>query len=45
MVRYWIVGIAVVIYGFGAIANAWVMRGRHLRWAALAIVGLAVAGL
>jgi len=44
--RYWIVGAAVVIYGFGAIANARAMRGRHFGWAALTIVvGLAVAGL
>src|SRR5262245_10101379 len=27
--RYWIVSTAVLVYGFGAIANAWVMRGRH----------------
>src|SRR5262249_5245501 len=46
MARHWVVGAAVVIYGFGAITNAWVMRGRHFGWAALAIVvGLAVAGL
>jgi hypothetical protein len=46
MARHWIVGAAVVIYGFGAIANAWAMRGRHFGWVALAIVvGLAVAGV
>ena len=46
MARHWIVGAAVVIYGFGAIANAWAMRGRHFGWAALTmVVGLAVAGL
>jgi hypothetical protein len=44
MARHWIVGLAVVIYGFGAIANAWVMRGRHFGWAALTIAdGLAVS--
>jgi hypothetical protein len=43
--RHWIVGAAVVIYGFAAIANAWMMRGRHFGWVGLAIVaGLAVAG-
>jgi hypothetical protein len=30
MARHWIIG-AVVMYGFGAIANAWVMRGAALR--------------
>ena len=46
MARHWIVGVAVVIYGFGAIVNAWVMREPHLGWAALTIVVvLAVAGL
>jgi hypothetical protein len=46
MARHWIVGAAVVIYGFGAIVNAWVMREPHVGWAALTIVvALAVAGL
>jgi hypothetical protein len=46
MARHWIVGTAVVIYGFGAIVNAWVMRGRHFGWILLAIiVALAVGGL
>jgi hypothetical protein len=26
--RYWIVGAAVVVFGFAAIANAWATRGR-----------------
>jgi hypothetical protein len=44
--RHWIVGAAVVIYGFAAITNAWVMRGRHFAWILLTItVGLALAGL
>jgi hypothetical protein len=44
--RHWIVGTAAVIYGFGAIANAWAMRGRNFGWVVLTIVvGLAVAGL
>jgi hypothetical protein len=33
MARHWIVGAAVVIYGFGAVANAWAIRGRHFGWA------------
>jgi hypothetical protein len=44
--RHWIVGAAVVIYGFAAFANAWALQGRHFGWALLTIViGLAVAGL
>ncbi len=40
-----IVAVSVVTYGFGAIANAWATRGRHIGWMALAVVvGLAVAG-
>ena len=44
MARHWIVSAAD---GFGAVANAWAMRGRHFGWAALAVVvvSLAVAGL
>jgi hypothetical protein len=37
MARYWIVGAAVVVYAFGAIANAWVTRGRHFGWALLTL--------
>jgi hypothetical protein len=44
--RHWIVGAAVVVFGFSALNNAWVLRGRHFGWALLAIiVALAVAGL
>jgi hypothetical protein len=44
--RYWIVGAAVVVFGFAAIANAWATRGRFFGWAVLtAVVGLAIAGL
>src|SRR5262249_4065101 len=44
--RYWIVGAAVVVFGFAAIANAWATRGRFFGWAVLtAVVGLAVAGV
>ena|SRR5215472_4689459 len=31
MARYWIVGAAVIIYGFAAITNAWVLQLRHFR--------------
>ena len=44
MARHWIVGTAAVIYGFSAIVNAWVLRGRHFGWILLAIiVALALA--
>jgi hypothetical protein len=43
--RCWIVGAAVVVFGFAAIANAWATRGRFFGWAVLtAVVGLAIAG-
>jgi hypothetical protein len=44
--RYWIVGAAVVVFGFAAVANAWATRGRFFGWAVLtAVVALAFAGL
>jgi hypothetical protein len=44
--RYWIVGVATVVFGFAAIANAWATRGRFFGWAVLtAVVALALAGL
>lgn len=46
MARYWIVGAAVVVYGFSAIVNGWVLRWRHFGWMLLTIiVALAIAGL
>jgi hypothetical protein len=43
--RLWIVGSAVAVYGFGAIANAWATRGRHFGWKVLTAVSvLALAG-
>ena len=36
--RYWIVGAAVVVFGFAAIANAWATRGRFFGWAVLTAV-------
>jgi hypothetical protein len=44
--RYWIVGAAVVVFGFAAVANAWATRGRFFGWIILtAVVVLALAGL
>jgi hypothetical protein len=43
--RHWIILTTAGIFGFGALANAWAMRGRHFGWVALsAVVALAVAG-
>lgn len=44
--RQWIVGAAVVIYGFAAAGNAMATRGRHVGWVLmLAVVALALVGL
>src|SRR5580698_9840006 len=43
--RDWIVVTLACVFAFGALANAWAMRGRHFGWLALsAVVALAVAG-
>jgi hypothetical protein len=43
--RHWIIVTLACVFGFGALANAWAMRGRHFGWVALsAVVALAVAG-
>jgi hypothetical protein len=43
--RHWIVITICVMYGFGAIGNAWVFHGRHFGWVALgAVIVMAVAG-
>src|SRR6266545_2061197 len=34
--RPWIIGMAVLVYGFGAIANAWATSGTHYGWMMLA---------
>ena len=44
--RRWIIALAVVVYGYGAIGNFVATRGRHVGWclmaavAALALIGL-----
>ena len=44
--RCWIVGAAVAVFGFAAVANAWATRGRFFGWMMLtAVVILALAGL
>jgi hypothetical protein len=44
--RIAIISASAVVYGAGAIGNAWASRGRHFGWALLAVVvGLALAGM
>ena len=44
--RRWIVAVAVVVYGYGAVGNAIVTRGRHVGWFLMACaVALALLGL
>jgi hypothetical protein len=43
--RHWIIVTLACVFGFGAAANAWAMRGWHFGWVALsAVVALAVSG-
>jgi hypothetical protein len=43
--RHWIVVTLACVFGFGALGNAWVTRGRHFGWMVLtAVVAMAVAG-
>lgn len=44
--RRWIIAVAVVVYGYAAIGNGVVTRGRHVGWCLTAIViALALMGL
>ena len=44
--RRWIIAVAVVVYGYGAIGNAVASRGRHIGWCLMGcVIGLALAGL
>ena len=43
--RHWIIATIAIVYGVGALANAYWSRGRHFGWMALsAVVVMAVAG-
>jgi hypothetical protein len=43
--RHWIIMTIAIVYGVGALGNAWWSRGRHFGWMALsAVIVLAVAG-
>ncbi|MFO1159437.1 MAG: hypothetical protein U1E60_11405 [Reyranellaceae bacterium] len=44
--RQWVVGAAVVVYGYAAIGNATATRGRHIGWVLMAVVvALSLVGL
>ena len=44
--RRWVIAVAVVVYGYAAIGNAVVTRGRHVGWCVMSIViALALMGL
>jgi len=43
--RHWIIGVAVAVYGYAAVGNAVVTRGRHFGWMLMScVVALAVTG-
>jgi len=44
--RRWVIGVAVAVYGYGAIGNAVVSRGRHVGWCLMAcVIAMALVGL
>jgi hypothetical protein len=44
--RRWIIAVAVLVYGYGAIGNAVATRGRHAGWLLMGlVVALALMGL
>jgi hypothetical protein len=44
--RRWVIAVAAVVYGYGAVGNAIVTRGRHPGWCLMGIViALAFMGL
>ena len=43
--RHWIVAVAVLVYGYAALGNAIVNRGRHIGWVLMtAVVALLILG-
>jgi hypothetical protein len=43
--RHWIIVTIAIVYGVGALGNAWWSRGRHFGWMALSgVIVLAAAG-
>lgn len=44
--RQWLIALAVVVYGYGALGNAVATRGRHIGWCLMGgVVVLALMGL
>ncbi|MGJ4859871.1 hypothetical protein AB4037_03475 [Labrys sp. KB_33_2] len=44
--RRWIIGAAVIVYGYAAVGNAIASRGRHLGWVLMSLVVIfSLAGL
>jgi len=44
--RQWIIAVAVVVYGYAAVGNAVVSRGRHIGWMLMScVIALALTGL
>jgi hypothetical protein len=44
--RQWVIAVAVVVYGYAAVANAVATRGRHVGWCLMVgVVALALMGL
>jgi len=44
--RQWVIAVAVVVYGYAAVGNAVVTRGRHWGWCLMiGVVALALMGL
>jgi hypothetical protein len=44
--RRWVIAVAVVVYGYGAIGNAVASRGRHVGWLLMGgVIALALIGL
>jgi hypothetical protein len=45
LARRWIIAVAVVVYGYGAVGNALATRGRHPGWCLMAcVIALALVG-
>jgi hypothetical protein len=44
--RQWVIGVAVVVYGYAAVGNAVATRGRHVGWCLMSgVIALALVGL
>ena len=44
--RQWIIAVAIAVYGYAAVGNAVVTRGRHVGWCLMSgVIALALMGL